>query len=202
MLCIFQYGSQVYGTINELSDLDYVVVVNDDYVVNTNPITVENCDFNFYNETEWLVLILINDIVTLECLSLDNPIKDLLNYRIKIDKIQLRKSISSVASNSFVKCKKKLTIEKDYNPYIGKKSLWHSLRILSFGIQCCKHSKIVDFSVANELYQDIVVNQQNDWEYYKKHYKPMYNNLKTIFKTYSEKEWIKYNNEGGYKNGK
>src|SRR5690606_16367271 len=95
---------------------------------------------------------------------------------------QLRRSISAVASNSFVKCKKKLIKGPDYNPYIAKKSLFHSLRILDFGIQIATHGKIMDFSSCNHLYRDIMSIESDDWEIFKEKYTPLANSLKSKFK--------------------
>jgi hypothetical protein len=99
----------------------------------------------------------------------------------EIDYDKIREEFSRIASNSWVKCKKKLIIEKDYNPYIAKKSLFHSLRILMFGIQIMKLGKIVDFSEANIYYKDIM-DSPNDWEYLKEKYQPIYNKLKSEFR--------------------
>lgn len=154
---IYVYGSRVYGRYTELSDYDYVVIVNEDYPYVEN---IEDGDshFNFYTETTWEDMIKTNHIVALECCFLDEQykIKDLKNYKLTIDKIELRKSISKVCSNSYDKCRKKLTIEKDFSPYIAKKSLWHSIRILMFGIQCYEYGMIKDYSEANKYYDDIV----------------------------------------------
>lgn len=93
-------------------------------------------DFHYYSKKEWKDLADRNNIAFIECIFLDNKFKIketyIPDYKISIEKI--RREFSREASNSFVKCKKKLTVEKDYNPYIAKKSLFHSLRILMFGM--------------------------------------------------------------------
>ena len=81
-----------------------------------------------------------------------------------------------------MKCKKKLEIEDSYNPKVAKKSLWHSLRIIDFGIQIISFGKIEDYSSVNYLYSEIVESNQNKWDYFKKKYKPLYNSLKTKFR--------------------
>jgi hypothetical protein len=48
-----------------------------------------------------------------------------------------------------IKSKKKIQ-QGDY--YIGLKSLYHSIRIVMFGIQIAKYSHIVDFTVANYIW--------------------------------------------------
>jgi hypothetical protein len=86
--------------------------------------------------------------------------------------------------------KKKLTVEKDYSPYIAKKSLFHSLRILIEGIQIAKYQKIIDYSQANYLWEEIVNNKVNDWSYYKEKYQPLYNKLNSEFRIYAPKNNI------------
>lgn len=170
----YPYGSQVYGTATEKSDNDYILVINNDFIMR-DEYKEENNDFNLYSEEQWREKQNNFDIDYLECISFENDSIDL-------DYDKIRSSISHTASNSWVKGKKKLTIEKDYAPYIGKKSIWHSLRILMFGIQIMNYGKIIDFKEANYLYDEIVKNETNDWEYYKEKYQALYNKLHSEFK--------------------
>jgi hypothetical protein len=87
-----------------------------------------------------------------------------------------------------VKCKKKLTVTEDFAPRIGKKSLWHALRILDFGTQILQHGKIINFQSMNHLYDEIVNNPCDDWEFYKHKYQPIYNALRSAFRQ-AEREW-------------
>jgi hypothetical protein len=57
------------------------------------------------------------------------------------------------AGNSFAKAGKKLDVEKEH--YKGKKSLFHSLRILMFGIQIAKAGRITNYGEANDLWKEI-----------------------------------------------
>jgi len=82
----------------------------------------------------------------------------------------------------------KLTIEKDFDWRSGKKSIWHSLRLYLFGIQCAQYGLIVDFTAANKYYNDIVVKKHGDsgideWEYLKKTYHQLNNYLHSKMKT-------------------
>src|SRR5690606_20681238 len=97
----------------------------------------------------------------------------------KLDKSKLRRSISGTSSNSFVKCKKKLR-QGDY--YIGKKSLFHSLRILGFGIQIALTGKIVNYSAYNHYLDMIMDKNTNDWSEYQKVFKPIFNHKKSEFR--------------------
>ena len=194
VLNIYQYGSRVYNCFTDKSDYDYVVIVTDDYKNFIDNIELDNHHFNFYKSSHWHDMVNINSIETLECLFVDDKfiIKESVKFDIIINQVELRKSISKVCSNSYDKCRKKLIIEKDFAPYIAKKSLWHTIRILLFGIQCAKYGKIVDYTEANKFYKDIVLNENNTWEYYKLNWHVFCNNLRTEFRKYSEKEWIKW----------
>ena len=113
-------------------------------------------------------------------------------YDVPINLIKLRESISATVSNFWAKANKKLNVKKDYNPYIAKKLLWHCFRILMYGIQVCKYGKIVDFKEANYLYDEIVLNECNDWSFYKNKYQKRLNNMRTEFRTYMEDKWREY----------
>lgn len=89
------------------------------------------------------------------------------------------------ASHSFVKAKKKIEKEKDY--YIGWKSLFHSLRILTFGTQIAQMGKIENYGAANHIWFDILKDPHYEWAYYEDKYKPIYNDLATTFRKVAPK---------------
>ena len=183
ILNIYEYGSRIYGTASEKSDYDFVVIVKDE-VYTTDHCSEENYEFNIYSKSQWIKMAEENDVTFCECFFLPNKIKEEFVPDFTIDIPKLRASFSSVASNSWVKCKKKLTVEKDFAPYIGKKSLWHSFRILMFGIQILSKGKIYDYSEANSMYDEIVKNENNNWQYYKEKYQALYNQYKSEFRKF------------------
>ena len=197
---IYHYGSYVYQTFNESSDYDFLIIIKDTYspqiqnvIIDNldNPIDVNslmldkeytNCQIKFIKESTWKQMILDNDIEAIEIFWLDAKyiVKNTKVFEFCVDYDKIRKNVSRTASNSFVKCKKKLEVAKEYK--IGKKSLWHSLRLLMFGNQIMQYGSIINYTQANIYYNDIVCNNNNDWNYYKKKYQPIYNSLKTQFK--------------------
>ena len=193
---IYYYGSCVYGTFCYNSDYDFVVVLPDNlkeeyrsyYPMDqvTFMVDGEKFDYNIYFESDWIKELNNNTVTAMEIWSygIDSEyiVKQQKWYDANIDPKKIRHSFSLVASNSWVKAKKKLTVEKDYNPHIAKKSLWHSLRIYMFGIQMMRYGRIVDFTVANKYYNEII-NSPNDWEYLKNKYQPLRNELHSQFKT-------------------
>ena len=172
----YLYGSQVYGTANKDSDYDYVIVGSEKELGDkTNGQEVRDGlnNFHYYTNSHWAGLIAKQHIVALECLAYSKE-------TFELDFAVLRSSFSEKASNSFVKAKKKLTVEQNQQR-IGYKSLWHSIRIIDFGCQLVTHGTIVDFSSCNNLYRDIVYTNKS-WEDLSKIYKPLYNAKKTEFK--------------------
>jgi hypothetical protein len=175
---IFCYGSWVYGTFNENSDRDFIVI--------TDEVSGQYSDnllnVSFFTKEEFQEKIWMHEPSALETYFLPKEmiLKKTNNYVFMLDKSKLRIQFSSKSSNSFVKAKKKLIVQKDYNPYVGKKSLFHSLRILLFGIQIAKFGKIVDYSEANKLL--IPIMRANDWGELFEKYKSLYNNLSSDFR--------------------
>lgn len=190
ILNVYPYGSKVYDCNKKLdSDEDVIVVVDDPgfYKQTGNPdlkVDITYCGADIFQK-----MLNDHDISALECYFLpeEKIIKNTIVFNFNLNLSKLRESISKISSNSFVKCKKKFTVKEDYNPYIAKKSLFHSLRIIMFGIQIAKYGKIVDYQEANYLWNEIVENENNDWEYYKEKYQPVYNKLKTEFRALAQK---------------
>ncbi len=176
---IYPYGSRVYGHFTSKSDYDYIAIVESNeelyYSVNYN-----KSNITVYSEKLFIKKIENHEISILECIFQDDTDEYRRHFHLHLP--SLRRSISSVASNSFVKCKKKL---KEGEYYIGKKSLYHSLRILLYGIQIARDGKITDYKLEHlpfSIFKDIVQNESNDWDYYKKNYQPIYNELKSYFR--------------------
>lgn len=188
ILAIYNYGSIVYGTNGKLSDQDYIVVVKDCFELPNDTIKGDNIDVTIYSHSSFLNKIQEHEISVLECLFLppEHITQEDIHYAdyFKLNLTALRKSISAKSSNSFVKARKKIAIGEYY---IGRKSLWHSFRIIMFGIQLAEHGKIVDYRVANSLYQDIVQNENTDPQYYKDKYVKLHNSLTTEFRKLAPK---------------
>lgn len=189
VLNIYQWGSRVYGCFTDKSDYDYNVVVTNDYENFMDNIEIDHNHFNLYKLSKWQEMMKLNRIETLESVFTPDKfkIKETIKFNLEINLNELRKSVSKVCSNAYDKCRKKLTIEKDFAPYIAKKSLWHCIRILLFGIQCAKYGKIIDFIEANKYYDQIVLNECNDWLYYKNNWHVFCNNLRTKFRKLAPK---------------
>ena len=196
---VYSYGSRVYQTASFDSDYDFLVVCETEK---------ENVELRFkegiqignlFNEVNihlfsikgFQQLIEEHKINFLESYFLPEAykLKEEHQFSFELDLPKLRKEISSKSSNSWVKCKKKLTVEEDAY-YIGIKSLFHSLRILKFGMQIAKFGKIIDYTEANPLWEEISLagKQKKNWEYFKDKYQKLYNSLATDFRKLAPKK--------------
>ena len=191
VLAVYPYGSRVYGTHGHSSDHDYIVVYDFDYndVVNKDSQQYDSYDKSIsvhtYHEQTWNRHLDDQKIFAVECHSL-MPM-EMFSFQCRHD--LLRKEISSKASNSWVKCKKKLTVETG-EEHIGIKSLFHSFRIPMFGIQVAQQGRIVDFTVANDLWFnefEPMLHNIPTWDIIKEEYQPRHNALMSEFRKYAEK---------------
>ena len=185
-LNIYHYGSFVYGTFTEgTSDYDYIVILPNRYTEMDKEQYMEaNCQYSFYVQSTWQTMLDDNEVCAIETYFLPKKyiVKETIKFTTTIIPDKIRENFSHVASNSYVKCKKKLVVADSFAPRIAKKSLWHSLRIIDFGIQILKSGAILSYCSMNHLYDEIVLCESNDWEYYKNKYKPFYNSIKTEFR--------------------
>lgn len=190
VLNIYTYGSVVYKNINDNSDEDYIVVVKNNSIdfPKTEFNITPQIDITVYTEAEFQRLIDEHEISVLECLWLSDHLKyEEVTFGFKLNKAKLRESISAKCSNSWVKAKKKLTVEKDYDPYIAKKSLWHSIRIANFGWQIAAYGKIRWYNVMSPLYNEIM-QFGNNWNDLNTKFKPIYNSALSNFRKFTPKE--------------
>lgn len=215
-LNIYPYGSKVYGTATEKSDDDFIIVMTDEGFANTYDLRVIygvveakdgtaktagiRCsdgvgyvfDGTIYSKSAFEEKILAHEVSVLECLWLPpgTAVKNEHDFSkdFILDLPTLRESFSSKASNSFVKAKKKFTVEKDRSPYLAKKSLFHSLRILVFGMQIASYGRIINYSAANRFWYKINRNPSERWEDYKAEWQPIYNRLSSAFRLLAPKE--------------
>lgn len=183
---MYQYGSRLYGTNDEDSDWDFVVVV-DELDVPYAQYETEDFDIHLLSAKHYKNLLLEHDIMALECFYQKDPIMR-FEVEFHISLPLLRKSISSVVNNSWVKAKKKMELPEE-DSYIGLKSLLHSFRILDFGIQIAVMNNI-HYSSANGLWiemKDFWVGT-HDWDFYYGEYKQQHNELMTQFRKVAPKE--------------
>lgn len=190
-LSIFLYGSRVYGTAKENSDKDFILIKEDGEKEQYSHQMLFDVPYEWtvYSIADFQKLLDDHEISALECYFLPEEfrLKDNAIFSFTLDKAKLRHSLSKKSSNSWVKAKKKFEVEADRDIYVGKKSLFHSFRILDFGIQIATTGKISDYGSQNSLYKEIMRNTSEIWEDYQFLYKEKYNQLSTLFKKVAPK---------------
>ena len=177
---IYLYGSYVYGTNDSESDIDYILVV--DYQGDgEKQLNIDRLNINSYSINCFQSMVNNHEVSALECIFLPEKFKieiHPINFFLNIEK--LRRSFSEKSSNSWVKAKKKIDIHNEYR--LGRKSLFHSLRILMFGIQIIKYGKIVNYQEANWILEKIQSQDYKNWSEYKEFWQPKYNELRSEFR--------------------
>ncbi len=188
ILNVYPYGSYVYETFTNSSDYDFIIVSKND--MREFSLESGNLNIHIYSVPEFKEQLGKQKISALECLFLPETalLKNSMKFDFKLDKSILRSSISEKASHSWVKAKKKFEVEKDRNIYIAKKSLFHSLRIIDFGIQIAKYGKIMSYSSSNDLWNVIIANPSESWEDYKNSYQKVFNEKMTEFRKVATKK--------------
>lgn len=170
---VYSYGSWTYGTQNEKSDLDFIVVGDN---VSTESQIHSWGDLHLFSTSDFIQKIKEHEISALECLFLPEKLKqEYFKIEFTLNLEVLRHSISQKSSNSWVKAKKKLEVEKEL--YIAQKSLFHSLRILTFGIELAQTGKITNYN-QSQLWKMVLDCPPEKWS----SLKPLYNSLKSKFK--------------------
>lgn len=196
IMIIVEYGSSVYGTTTEKSDTDLICVVNTDEDIYEVLVHKEhNLDLHLISFNTLEKLLNEHDIMALETYyQLSNSFKSLFEFTLDLDK--LRRKISAVVNNSWSKARKKLDIPEE-DDYIALKSLFHSIRILSYGIDLARDGRI-DFknvlidgekiSCSNFWKQlQYEYSQGFRWKEFKAEYTPLQNSNATLFRTLAPK---------------
>jgi hypothetical protein len=180
---IYCYGSKTYGTDNEYSDDDYIIVYKSvlpsgsfkDNAISSPDRKIQGV---CYSRSGFLSAIDEYEIGALECLSLpeDKIIQKIIDFKIrKFDTKYLAKKIIQKASSSFHFAK--LADESGNTPYVMK-NVFHALRILDFGFQIKEHQRIVDFTSMNTLMDEIYKNHEIRWFTYKDRFNELSEKLK------------------------
>lgn len=178
ILNIYLFGSQVYGNSNSKSDWDVLIIANTpspETEIKSNKFNIHILTIDRFQEG-----LNLHNIRNIECLLSPDwcKIQELYKFNFEIKLQRLKHSISHTNSNSWVKSKKKIE-QGDY--YIGIKSFYHALRIVMFGIQLSKCSKIYDWSCANYIWNDLI---SSDWSFedLDKKYRDLNNKLLSEFR--------------------
>jgi len=189
-------GSRLYKSNNKNSDFDFITIVVDDVKknieeyfnifnseldkkYNSREIKDKNINIHVYTINEFQNLLNNHDIKALEVFFDNKYLGKFPNFNFTLDKSKLRKEISTISNNSWVKCKKKITIENEYE--LGIKSMFHAFRILNFGIQIAEHEFIFNYTSSNYILNELN-EKKYSWEEIYAKYKEKFNSLNSEFK--------------------
>lgn len=188
---LYGYGSYYYGTMTERSDRDFKVIssgINKHIELSTNK-------YNLQVHTLEEFLDELNNKHNIGFIeAYHNPIYTEIDIKFIFDKTKLKHSISAIADNAYVKARKKLSKEaalatnqtdKLHNIYLAKKSLFHSLRVLDFGVQLCVNDGVIKLwthlvPLFNEIMQ--LPEKTDSWSLWDSQFRKRYNAAKTKFR--------------------
>jgi hypothetical protein len=188
---VYTYGSRVYGTYGPDSDYDFILVSES---AGNEEIIVGEKNFKCVSREHFQEMLNEHNISALECLFLPEELvikhpKE--NWVFDLNLSLLRKSISSKYNHAWVKAKKKLISPYDWaedEMRRGQKSLFHSFRILQFGIQIAKYGRIINYSETNNIFEEIMLgDDERTWDYYNKAFKKRHNELASEFRVLAPK---------------
>lgn len=202
ILGIYIWGSRLWGTDNNDSDLDYCIIVSDSSSIwRYEPNGYfqresEDIDLHIMSETRYKKMVQECDEMALSVYFQENPLLK-YEYKAEINLQNLRKSFSSKANNSYVKAKKKLTVEEgtQENFKLAYKSMYHSLRLLDFGTEIALlvngiGTGIYNFTSYGENFEwvreEFIIHVDN-WEHLHELFRPIYNNYASEFKKLAPK---------------
>ncbi len=175
------FGSQIYQTNTDKSDIDILIIAKTSYT--EKEIIVDNLNIHILTLDKFLDDLKQFNIGRIECILSPIKLKEdiVIPFEMKLN--GLRHMSSHIASNSFVKAKKKIE-QGDY--YIGIKSLFHSLRIIMFSIQLVENNNIINWQCANYIWEELK-SKEWTWEELKEKYQPLKNKLMTEFRKITNK---------------
>jgi predicted nucleotidyltransferase len=202
------FGSTVYGTRTDKSDIDIIAITESDedlYIIYQSKDYREfsdyskDVDLHIISTRTFQELLDEHDIMALETYyQLHEDDKELFRFFLDLDK--LRRKVSTVCSNSWSKARKKLDIPEE-DDYLGLKSLFHSIRILSYGINLARDGKLdfknvlIDANTGEKIscsnfwkQLQYEYSQGFRWKEFKAEYTPLQNSNATLFRLLAPKE--------------
>ncbi len=165
ILNAYPAGSHVYGTNNESSDEDYLIVSG----------IIEQRQDMFYNDRinvvihsvgSWRKSLKEPSILSLECIFLPKEIKlkeTLISTNFNNKPIDICKSALETSLRDWNKSKTKF--ESGLTEQ-GKKKIFHSLRILLFAEQIILDKTIKDYGAASKYWLDLYTDPSDDYGHY------------------------------------
>lgn len=188
-VAVYPYGSRVYGTAEDDSDWDFVVVTSK--ARKKSDMKRGLLNIKYWSPDHFQHLLDEHHITALECyfLPIDRGYSDTIvlpdkPWKFKLGKAKLYESLIEKADRDWAKAEKWLrAVDKTpENVLKAKKAIWHSFRILSFGCQIATLKTIFGYDEASWTYHLIMKASAEDWEYHETFWKPKYIDFKESFR--------------------
>jgi hypothetical protein len=161
ILACYPYGSRVYGTASENSDYDYIVVTKGAFLKSgafkQNAISSDDRKIQgvLYSRTGFIDALNNYEMGAIECIFLDSSQVLLSKWPFRIQKWDTKEMADKVIQKASASWHIASRQSKDGFKAIAKKGVFHSLRILMFGLQLKEYQTIYNYSEANELKTEI-----------------------------------------------
>lgn len=169
---IYPYGSRIYGTDDEYSDDDFIIVYKKSLLPSGS--FKDNAISSFdrkiqgtcYSRGGFIDAINNYQISALECIYLpdDMIIKNMFKFKLeKYNNKEFAKKVITTASASWHNA---ILSYKDDNDEYVKKNVFHALRILDFGLQIKENGRIINYSSMNDLKKtiyDLEICKPKEW---------------------------------------
>lgn len=176
---VYLFGSRVYGTFDLDSDFDFIVVANN--LERDREIRDGRYNIHIHTPDKFQDDLRTYRMVNLECVYAPFFAKaqEKTDYfkTLTIDTFKFKKSIFKQSHDAWLKSNMKFR-EMDIDR--ATKSLFHSLRILLFGIQIVEENEIFDFSEANYYWEEIKNIEEFKWNIFKKRFLPLKKDLENM----------------------
>jgi predicted nucleotidyltransferase len=177
ILNVYMIGSRVYGTDSFSSDYDYVVVTSTD--LNNREYRRGELNIHVYNKEHFQEKLNQQKVQFIEAFLSPIKLKEEYSFYWNLDRARLVQEFSMNSDETFSGYLKARFEDK----YLAYKKLFHSIRLLIFGLQILKFGKITDFSAANPVWEELFNYMHFDTDITK------YNNFrKELKKRVNEKE--------------
>lgn len=173
VLNIYPYGSRVYGCYNNFSDYDYIIIYKSSLLPSgsfkDNAITSKNglMQATCYSRGGFIDAINNYQMPALEAIFLPEEMIVKKTFDFKLNKFEEKQFIKKVISLSSSSWRNSTLAFQNDNQFYTAKNIYHSLRILNFGLQIKKNKKIINYSSMNETKKEIYDNLENinpkDW---------------------------------------
>jgi predicted nucleotidyltransferase len=183
---IYVYGSYYFGTVNDTSDIDIIIVAQ-----NAEPLTVlkeDNIEYYIYNPDEFEKQ--LNDVTGsafVENYVPTDRVWQVYNTQSDQFKILERIKFNYIFDKDKIKVKQKergdyhLNLaqkwfeNRDFERY--QKALWSVLRGYEMSIDLIKNGKILDIQQSNDILDEIKSKKFNNWQEAIQYFQPKINDL-------------------------